>query len=395
MAVCNPKDTVEVDKDHLCCCICISLLTVPKMLGCGHTFCRQCLQNYIEHQKDAVQRCGFDCPLCNQFTTIPNPVAGWADQFATDFRIQAMIEGAPDSVGKPVHAEGAVSLQMSDVPARDRKFILVNTIPSRRNEDTKVPRIIDLVVLVQEGRDVIVVCDSDNTCVKAFWFDPLKDREMSCKLIIDSQDNIVLGRMAKINDTQIALSVFQSTKIYIINVNNGLSIHTTMDTGSRLQGIGVIKSQPHSAPETRLVVGFEGGLSVLDIDGTIVKPMDIDIFGSKYTGKPWYLAITPACNILVSDSHNCLLCVTQKREVLWKYPTKDPAGVDCDAHGNIYLAICSENKVVLLSPGGKVLKEVLSHSDRIQTPRGICYSSEKSKLYIAELNGLIKIFEHK
>ena len=218
---------------------------------------------------------------------------------------------------------------------------------------------------------------------------------MSSKLTIGAPDDVTLGRLAKINDTQIALSVFQSTKIYIINVNNGLSIHATKDTGNKLQGIGALKTQPPTAPEIRLVVGFEGGLAILDNDGAIVKPMEIDIFGSRYTGKPWYLAVTPSYNIIVSDSHNCLLCITQKREVLWRYPTKDPAGVDCDAQGNIYLAICSENKVVLLSPGGKVLKEVLTFNDRVRMPRGIYYSSERRQLYIAELNGYIKLFQNK
>ena len=105
----NLKETLEVSKNHLCCCICTSLLSVPKMLGCGHSFCLECLQKYIDHQKDvAIQRCGFDCPLCNQFTAIPNPVAGWADQFVTDFRMQAMIESTPDSDDKAGKQEFSV-----------------------------------------------------------------------------------------------------------------------------------------------------------------------------------------------------------------------------------------------------------------------------------------------
>ncbi|XP_041346941.1 uncharacterized protein LOC121366635 [Gigantopelta aegis] len=387
MAEAGPKKTVEVDKDHLSCCICLNLLSVPKLLHCCHTFCRKCLQKYIEEQEDALHKKGFDCPVCRQFTAILNPVAGWADQIVTDFRIQAMIDDSPESSEK----QGVTS----EVSANAREFILVDVFNGKTSQDKTDPRVTDIVVLRQEDKDVILSTDPYNCCVKAFWFDTDKDREMSCRLVINETLNDSVGRIGKINETQILLSAFKCQTLYIINVNNGLSIHTKIDTGKHNLGNGVIRTRTHSASETRLAIGYSKGLSIIDMDGGVVKNMQITNGGQKYTNYPWYLAITPTCNILVSDRNNCLLCVTQKREVLWKYRTKDPAGVDCDAHGNIYLAICSENKVVLLSPDGQFIKDVLSADDKIEKPRGIWYDSVKKRLYVTELDGLIKTFEHK
>ncbi|XP_041346747.1 uncharacterized protein LOC121366322 [Gigantopelta aegis] len=218
---------------------------------------------------------------------------------------------------------------------------------------------------------------------------------MSCRLVINETSPISIGRIEKINETQILLSAFGCQTLYIINVNNGLSIHTTIDTGKYNRGNGVIRARTHSAPETRLVIGYNQGLSIIDIDGGMVRNMDISNDGKPYISDPWYQAITPTCNILVSHKDDCLLCVTQKREVLWKYPTEDPAGLDCDVQGNIYLTLCDENKVILVSPDGEFIKDVLSADDNIKKPRGICYDSVKKRLYVAELDGLIKVFEHK
>ncbi|XP_041346792.1 uncharacterized protein LOC121366390 [Gigantopelta aegis] len=392
MAVCKPRETVEVDKDHLCCCICTNLLTVPKMLGCGHTFCRQCLQNYIEHQKDAVQRCGFDCPLCKQFTTIPNPVAGWADQFTTDFRIQAIIGNPPDSANSRDIAEDSTSLKMRNAAAEKQKFTLKNTVRIKANGDQLKPCFTDVIVLYQEGREVIVICDNNNVCVKAFYFDSHKDMELTSKLVIN-ETNYRSNKLAKINETQIVISCFQSTNIYIINVNNGFSIHATIDTGVLNRSIAVIRNQSQSAPDIRLVIGFERELSIIDMGGVIIKRMDVDICGKTYIQQPFFLAVTPAGNILVSDKDNCLLCISPKREVLWKYPTQHPTGVDCDAKGNIYLATGRENKVVLLSPDGEFLKDVLTDNDNMEEPYGVYFDRVKERLYIAEIGGLIKVFE--
>ncbi|XP_041346791.1 uncharacterized protein LOC121366389 [Gigantopelta aegis] len=391
MAVCKPRETVEVDKDHLCCCICTNLLTVPKMLGCGHTFCRQCLQNYIEHQKEAVQLCGFDCPLCKQFTTIPNPVAGWADQFTTDFRIQAIIGNPPDPANSRDIAEDSTSLKMRNAAAEKQKFTLKNTVRIKANGDQHKPKLTDVIVLYQEGGEVIVICDNANVCVKAFYFDSHKDMELTSKLII-TETNYHPHKVAKINETQIAVSCFQSTKIFIINVNNGLSIHTTIDTGVLNRSIAVVRNQTKSSPDIRLVIGYDRGMSIINMSGVVIKTMDVDICGETYIQQPWYLAVTPANNIIVSDKENCLLCISQKREVLWKYPTQNPMGVDCDTQGNIYLATGSENKVVLLSPNGVFLKDILINNDNIEEPYRVFFDHVKERLYIAEHRGLIKVF---
>lgn len=76
------------DKSQLDCSICLSSFKVPKLLPCFHTFCLQCLDEY-------VTRCGrdgqFECPLCRVNTYIP---AGGVKSFQSNFYIQT--ECAPE-----------------------------------------------------------------------------------------------------------------------------------------------------------------------------------------------------------------------------------------------------------------------------------------------------------
>ena len=54
----------NIASDYLTCSICWNIFTDPKMLSCGHSFCTQCLHDYIESVAKSRSRDRFDCPIC-------------------------------------------------------------------------------------------------------------------------------------------------------------------------------------------------------------------------------------------------------------------------------------------------------------------------------------------
>lgn len=60
----------KIKDDFLTCPLCLELYTEPKVLNCQHTFCLQCLRQYMQCQSAAQKNCC--CPLCKELTVIPS-----------------------------------------------------------------------------------------------------------------------------------------------------------------------------------------------------------------------------------------------------------------------------------------------------------------------------------
>ncbi|XP_055959097.1 E3 ubiquitin-protein ligase TRIM63-like [Patella vulgata] len=64
------------------CSICLNNFTKPKLLPCYHTFCQQCIDDYIKAHAHLNR---FNCPLCRQETEVPS---GGASQFVNNFYLE-------------------------------------------------------------------------------------------------------------------------------------------------------------------------------------------------------------------------------------------------------------------------------------------------------------------
>ncbi|XP_050418104.2 tripartite motif-containing protein 2-like [Patella vulgata] len=69
--------------DTHCCSICLDDFTKPKILPCFHTFCQQCIDDYIKAHSHLNK---FNCPNCRTEIQVPD---GGASGFSTNFYIQA------------------------------------------------------------------------------------------------------------------------------------------------------------------------------------------------------------------------------------------------------------------------------------------------------------------
>lgn len=74
------------------CSICLSAFKVPKLLPCFHTFCLECLDEYVNRNG---QNGRFECPLCRSSTVIPE---GGVTSFQPNFYIQQGVASEVDSV---------------------------------------------------------------------------------------------------------------------------------------------------------------------------------------------------------------------------------------------------------------------------------------------------------
>ncbi|XP_071161567.1 E3 ubiquitin-protein ligase TRIM71-like [Mytilus edulis] len=70
-------------------------------------------------------------------------------------------------------------------------------------------------------------------------------------------------------------------------------------------------------------------------------------------------------------SKNKVCCYKITGELLWTFQHQDfdnPEGIALDKHGFVYIASCTNNRIVVVSPDGKTCKTILSEADGINHP---------------------------
>ena len=82
-------DCTEQAAEHYGCCICLKLLFMPVTTVCGHSFCKGCLHQSLEHK--------LKCPLCNR--ALP--------PYRSEFSVSVILEHALQSQFPALYAARA------------------------------------------------------------------------------------------------------------------------------------------------------------------------------------------------------------------------------------------------------------------------------------------------
>lgn len=75
-------DFLKKLEDMLTCQVCQDMLKDPWQLACGHSFCRSCLKNRIDHSETAL----LLCPTCDQVLSSKNYPLGSLVEEYREFR---------------------------------------------------------------------------------------------------------------------------------------------------------------------------------------------------------------------------------------------------------------------------------------------------------------------
>lgn len=102
----------NVENDYLICSICLGRYENPKLLPCGHTFCRQCLNDHITLTVTDRAAQGFNCP--NDRSLVKKPKVGlnprqWADAYPTDTFLVSLIQAVATHEGEGSPPVGATA----------------------------------------------------------------------------------------------------------------------------------------------------------------------------------------------------------------------------------------------------------------------------------------------
>lgn len=85
----------NLQNDYLICSICLGRYTDPRLLPCGHTFCRQCLSDHIQQTVLSANANQFKCPNDRGDVRKPGPntpVREWANAFPVDTFISSLLQ---------------------------------------------------------------------------------------------------------------------------------------------------------------------------------------------------------------------------------------------------------------------------------------------------------------
>lgn len=97
---------VELESKFLECHICLETYRRPKTIPCLHSFCEQCLNNYIANCRE-LQGSSFPCPVCKQVVECPDPSlprTHWASSFKASFFLNDLADCLKAAASPPLTA---------------------------------------------------------------------------------------------------------------------------------------------------------------------------------------------------------------------------------------------------------------------------------------------------
>ncbi|KAK3086505.1 hypothetical protein FSP39_019329 [Pinctada imbricata] len=142
----------NVEEDYLMCSICLGRYTEPKLLPCGHTFCKRCLTEHVKQTVPGSTCNNFKCPNDRQQISRPSPgplnPKDWADKFPTDTFISNLLtavrihEGGSPPEDDTAQTDVSVNSAPASSPRRSvpRRNIRQNSVQNEMQRTVEMSR---------------------------------------------------------------------------------------------------------------------------------------------------------------------------------------------------------------------------------------------------------------
>ncbi|XP_071081950.1 tripartite motif-containing protein 2-like [Haliotis cracherodii] len=271
---------------------------------------------------------------------------------------------------------------VTDVSDPESSPVLHHTIDCKEDGDGEDPDFCDVTVLTVDDIKVTVVTDSDNKRLKTYYTSNFKSFHNQL-LLSDGP-----WQIAKLSESQIAVSVPDSQEIVTVNVTPGPVLLSTIKTSKKYYALASLSPSQLAAGTYKQ----SHSVDILDMTGRRLRSIKTGV-----NGNPDYIHVTRNNNLLVSEvAVKSLVCVTSEGDDVFTYTlTGDidltyPWGVTTTSTGDILLVDYDSHKVIQLTESGQFVRDVLTQQDGLNCPRGVCLDGD-GLLYVTS-DRYVKVF---
>ncbi|XP_046346172.2 uncharacterized protein LOC124126712 [Haliotis rufescens] len=264
---------------------------------------------------------------------------------------------------------------------------LHKTVGIKVDGDRSQPYTYGITVLVVDGEETLVVTDCSNTCLKSIYTKNNKSRHS--KLDLASNPHSV----TRLGDNQVAVSFWSHNEIVMVLVTPDLVLESRVTTKKKYMGLTAL------SPST-LAAGCTDPpcVDILDVSGRVMRSVSTLDTEKNLICNPSFLCATDRGDILLSDAvSQSVYYITQGGDAVFTYTLTGerglslPRGITTTSTGHILVADYLAHKVILLTPAGKFVRDLLTSQGGLQYPYGLMFCD--CKLYVGEYSGgAVKVF---
>ena len=261
-----------------------------------------------------------------------------------------------------------------------RKVIANMSIKSIEKVDVRLPRdtqITRITGSVFMATGELVLCDSDNKCLKVF------DKTLTQKRVIELSGDP--WDITAVTRTDVVFTLPMKKKLQYGQVLPDLQVGRSVELDKKCWGIEACRDDMyvscHNYPG-------EGEVRIYGSKGQLKKRIGVSQDGTYQFQRPYYIAVSMRDELYVSDWNlhkNFRLSKDGSQDVtlgLSDHNLLRPCGVLLDGDDNVFVCGEDSNNVIVFDKHGKKIKTLLTASDGLKYPLSISYRQSDNTLVV-------------